>query len=114
MSAVATPAGATPNTAVDWHSVNWKKVYRTVRRLQTRIVKAVREGKWHKVKALVYLLTHSFSGRAMAILRAVSNAGAKTPGVDGVTWTADDCGDALTLLRRHGYPPQPRRRVYTA
>jgi RNA-directed DNA polymerase len=112
MSAAATLAGATPNTAVDWHSINWKKVYRTVRRLQARIVKAVREGKWHKVKALVYLLTHSFSGRAMAILRVVSNDGAKTPGVDGVTWSAADYGPAFTLLRRRGYRPQPLRRVY--
>jgi RNA-directed DNA polymerase len=112
MSAVATPAGAAPNTTVDWHSIDWKKVYRTVRRLQARIVKAVREGKWHKVKALVYLLTHSFSGRALAILRVVSNQGAKTPGVDGVTWSAGDCGAAFTLLRRRGYRPQPLRRVY--
>jgi RNA-directed DNA polymerase len=112
MSAVATPAGAVPNTTVDWHSIDWKKVQRTVRRLQARIVKAEREGKWHKVKALVYLLTHSFSGRAMAILRVVSNAGAKTPGVDGVTWSAKDCGIAFTLLRRRGYRPQPLRRVY--
>src|SRR5437763_1690330 len=112
MSAVATPAGAVPNTTLDWHSINWKKVQRTVRRLQARIVKAVREGKWHKVKALVYLLTHSFSGRALAILRVVSNAGAKTPGVDGVIWTAKDCGHAFSLFRRHGYRPQPLRRVY--
>ena len=112
MSAVATPAGAASNTAVDWHSIDWKKVQRTVRRLQVRIVKAVREGKWHKVKALVYLLTHSFSGRALAILRVVNNAGAKTPGVDGVTWSAEDCGTAFTLLRRRGYRPQPLRRVY--
>src|SRR3954466_483603 len=112
MSAASKPAGAASNTAVDWHSINWKKVQRTVRRLQARIVKAVREGKWHKVKALVYLLTHSFSGRALAILRVISNAGAKTPGVDGVVWNADDCGQAFTLLRRHGYRPQPLRRVY--
>jgi RNA-directed DNA polymerase len=112
MSAVATPAGAVPNTTLDWHSTNWKKVQRTVRRLQARIVKAVREGRWHKVKALVYLLTHSFSGRALAILRVVSNAGAKTPGIDDVTWTAKDCSTAFTQLRRHGYRPQPLRRVY--
>src|SRR5262249_46829870 len=112
MTAVATPAGATPDTTVDWHSINWKQVQRTVRRLQARIVKAVREGKWHKLKALVYLLTHSISGRALAILRVVSNAGAKTPGVDGETWSADDRGTAFTLLRRHGYRPQPLRRVY--
>jgi RNA-directed DNA polymerase len=112
MSAVAIPAGAASNTNVDWHSINWKKVHRTVRRLQARIVKAVREGKWHKVRSLVYLLTHSFSGRAMAINRVVSNDGAKTPGVDGVTWTTDDCGRAFTQLRRRGYRPQPLRRTY--
>lgn len=111
MSAAVKPAGAVPDP-LDWHSINWKKVQRTVRRLQARIVKAVREGKWHKVKALVYLLTHSFSGRARAILRVVSNAGAKTPGVDGITWTAKDCGAAFTQLRRRGYRPQPLRRVY--
>jgi RNA-directed DNA polymerase len=61
MSAVATQAGALPGPTIDWHSINWKQVYRTVRRLQARIVKAVRAGKWGKVKALVYLLTHSFT-----------------------------------------------------
>src|SRR3954462_1380047 len=113
MSAVETPAGAVPNTTVDWHSINWKKVYRAVRRLQARIVKAVREGKWHKVKALVYLLTHSFSGRALAILRVVSNSGAKTPGVDGILWNTPGAKSAaFSTLRRHGYRPQPLRRVY--
>jgi RNA-directed DNA polymerase len=115
MSAVATLAGAAPNTTTDWHSIPWKKVQRTVRRLQARIVKAVREGKWHKVRALVYLLTHSFSGRALAILRVVSNSGAKTPGVDGVLWdTPEAKSNAFSALRRHGYRPQPLRRVYIA
>jgi RNA-directed DNA polymerase len=113
MSAVATPAGAAPDTAVDWHAINWPQAYRTVRRLQVRIVKAVREGKWHKVKALVYLLTHSFSGRALAILRVVSNQGARTPGVDGVLWNTPAAkSNAFSSLRRHGYRPQPLRRIY--
>src|SRR5947207_15402985 len=112
MSAVATPAGAVPNTTVDWHSIDWKKVHRTVRRLQARIVKALQEGKWHKVKALVYLLTRSFSGRALAILRVVSNSGARTPGVDGILWnTPESKSEAFNALRRHGYQPQPLRRV---
>src|SRR5437588_935293 len=102
MSAAATLAGAAPNTTVDWHSINWKKVYRTVRRLQARIVKAVQEGRWHKVKALVYLLTHSFAGRALAILRVVSNSGAKTAGVDGILWdTPGAKSAAFNALRRH-------------
>jgi RNA-directed DNA polymerase len=113
MSAVATPAGAAPNTTIDWHAINWQKVYRTVRRLQARIVKAVREGKWHKVKALVYLLTHSYSGRALAILRVVSNSGARTPGVDGILWNTPEVkSSAFGQLRRHGYQPLPLRRLY--
>src|SRR5258708_13492572 len=113
MSAAATLAGAAPGLATDWHSLDWRKVYRNVRRLQARIVKAIREGRWGKVGALVYLLTHSFSGRALAILRVVSNSGAKTPGVDGVLWNTPEAKSAaFSTLRRHGYQPQPLRRVY--
>jgi RNA-directed DNA polymerase len=84
-----------------------------VRRLQARIVQAVREGRWNKVKALVYLLTHSYSGRAMAILRVTSNQGAKTPGVDDVIWdTPESKIEAFHLLRQRGYRPLPLRRVY--
>ena len=113
MSAAEMLAGAAPERTPDWHSIDWKKVWRTVRRLQARIVKAVAEGRWNKVKALVYLLTHSFSGRALAILRVVSNSGAKTPGVDGILWNTPEAKSAaFGTLRRHGYQPQPLRRVY--
>jgi RNA-directed DNA polymerase len=107
------PAGAAPDQTPDWHSIPWSKVWRTIRRLQARIVKAVAQGRWNKVKALVYLLTHSFGGRALAILRTVSNSGAKTPGVDGVLWNTPEAQSAaFGTLRRHGYQPQPLRRVY--
>src|SRR5262245_32878130 len=113
MSAAATPAGAVPDRALDWNAIDWRKVYRTVRRLQARIVKAVREGRWNKVQVLVYLLTHSFSGRALAILRTVSNSGARTPGMDGIAWDSPEAKTAaFSTLRRHGYQPQPLRRVY--
>ncbi len=113
MSAEQQPAGAAPGQADDWHSIDWKKVYRTVRRLQARIVKAVRAGRWGKVKALVYLLTHSFAGRALAILRVVNNSGARTAGVDGILWNTPEAKTAaFNTLRRHGYRPQPLRRVY--
>jgi RNA-directed DNA polymerase len=113
LSRAATPVGAAPGHAPDWNSIPWKKVWRTVRRLQARIVKAVREGRWNKAKALVYLLTHSYSGRATAILRVVSNSGARTPGVDGALWnTPESKSAAFVALRRHGYQPRPLRRVY--
>jgi RNA-directed DNA polymerase len=113
MSAAEMLAGAAPDHTPDWHSIDWNQVWRTVRRLQARIVKAVTEGRWNKVKALVYLLTHSFGGRALAILRVVDNAGAKTPGVDGILWNTPEAkSTAFGALRRHGYRPQPLRRVY--
>jgi RNA-directed DNA polymerase len=113
MAAAEMLAGAAPERTPDWHSIDWRKVWRTVRRLQARIVKAVAEGRWNKVKALVYLLTRSFAGRALAILRVVTNSGAKTPGVDGVLWdTPESKSAAFSTLRRHGYRPQPLRRVY--
>ena len=79
MSAAATHAGAAPNTAVDWHSINWKKVYRTVRRLQARIVKAVAEGRWNKVKALVYLCTFPENTEPAATGQGVVSADFSTP-----------------------------------
>lgn len=113
MSAVVTRTGAASGGITDWPSIPWKKVWATVRRLQARIVKAVRAGRWGKVKALVYLLTHSFAGRAAAMDRVVSNSGARTPGVDGEIWNTPEAKtDAFQTLRRRGYRPQPLRRVY--
>src|SRR4051794_9024089 len=113
MSAAATLAGAAPGLAPGWHSILWRKVWRNVRRLQARIVKAVQEGRWGKVQALVYLLTHSYSGRAAAILRVTTNAGATTPGVDGDVWDTPELkAEAFSKLCRRGYQPQPLRRVY--
>jgi RNA-directed DNA polymerase len=113
MSAAATLAGAAPDLVPGWHSINWRKVGRNVRRLQARIVKAVQEGRWGKVQALVYLLTHSFSGRAAAILRVTTNHGASTPGVDGDGWDTPELkAAAFSRLRRHGYRARPLRRVY--
>ena len=75
MTAVATLAGAPTYGTIDWNSINWKKVNRNVRRLQARIVKAIEEGRWGKVKALQWLLTHSFSGKALAVRRVTENRG---------------------------------------
>ncbi len=56
-----------------------------VRSLQARIVKATEEGRWNKVKALQYRLTHSHSARLLAVERVTQNKGGRTPGVDGAT-----------------------------
>jgi RNA-directed DNA polymerase len=113
MSAAATLAGASPDAATDWHAINWHALRRIVRRLQARIVKAVREGRWGKVQALSWLLTHSFAGRALAVLRVTQNQGCRTPGVDGERWhTPAKKTTAVHTLRTRGYHPRPLRRVY--
>lgn len=113
MTAGTQPAGAAPHQEVDWHTINWYKVNREVRRLQARIVQATREGRWGKVKALQRLLTHSFSGKSLAVRRVTENQGTKTPGVDGVTWDSPEKKSAaVQALRQRGYRPQPLKRVY--
>jgi RNA-directed DNA polymerase len=106
-------ACATSHSGVAWHSINWAKSHRMVRRLQARIVKATRESKWGKVKALQHLLTHSLSAKAIAVRRVTENRGKATPGVDGQTWSCPkEKSKAITLLKRRGYRPMPLRRIY--
>jgi RNA-directed DNA polymerase len=110
--AIAQP-GAASREDVNWHAINWQHVCETVRRLQARIVKATKEGRWGKVKALQRLLTHSFSGKALAVRRVTENHGRKTAGVDGILWeTPEQKGRAVASLRQRGYHAQPLRRVY--
>ena len=113
MTAVATLTGALSTDLVAWHTIDWYAVHRTVRRLQARIVKAVQAGRWGKVRALQHLLTHSFSGKALAVQRVTTNDGRKTPGVDGQVWdTPEKKARAIRELRQRGYRVLPLRRVY--
>jgi len=113
MTAEQVAAGAVSREIPDWHKIDWQAVNENVRRLQARIVKAVQEGRWGKVKALQRLLTHSFSGKALAVRRMTENQGKNTPGVDRVIWnTPLRKTRAIAALKRRGYHPQPLRRVY--
>lgn len=96
-----------------WEQIDWSQCERQVRRLQARIVKATRAGRWNKVKTLQWLLTHSFAAKALAVKRVTDNQGKNTPGVDGKIWgTPAAKSKAIKSLQRHGYRPQPLRRVY--
>jgi RNA-directed DNA polymerase len=104
---------ASSGPAQHWDQIDWNQCQRRVRRLQARIVKATREGRWGKVKALQRLLTHSFSGKALAVKRVTENQGKRTAGVDHVLWrTAAAKLKAIGSLRSRGYQPLPLRRVY--
>ena len=95
-----------------WTSIDWNKAEETVKKLQARIVKAQKEGKYGKVKALQWTLTHSFYAKALAVKRVTSNSGSKTSGVDKTLWTTPERKyRAIATLKRRGYKPQPLKRV---
>lgn len=103
---------ACASSGVTWDGISWADVRRQVRRLQARIVKATQDGRHNKVKALQWLLTHSFCGKALAVKRVTENKGKNTPGVDKVTWkTPVAKTNAIASMKRRGYSPLPLRRV---
>src|SRR6266480_4296931 len=109
----AQAVGAISDEAKEWYAINWQTTNRNVRRLQVRIVQATKEGRWGKVRALQRLLTHSYSGKALAVRRVTENNGKKTPVVDQEIWdTPEKKTQAVHELKRRGYQPQPLRRVY--
>jgi len=113
MTTQAVREGAPSHDGVTWHSIDWAKCHREVRRLQARIVKATQEGRHGKVRALQWMLTHSFSGKALAVRRVTENKGGVTSGVDKQTWSTPEAkSQAVMTLKRHGYSPLPLRRIY--
>jgi RNA-directed DNA polymerase len=106
-------AGAPSTGKFQWKTISWSTVELEVKRLQLRIAKAIKMGRFGKAKALQWLLTHSFSSKLLAVRRVTQNAGKYTPGVDDIVWKTDNQKmNAALLLKRRGYHAQPLRRIY--
>ena len=113
MTEVEKLTGAASGLGKHWQAINWQKVDAEVKRLQMRIAKAGREGKSsNKVKALQWLLSHSYCAKLLAVKRVTSNKGAKTPGVDREIWNTPKrkMKGAISLIRK-GYNALPLRRI---
>src|SRR6516225_4723034 len=109
----AQAVGAVSSEAAEWYAIDWPTIHRNVRRLQVRIAQAAKEGRWGKVRALQRLLTHSYSGKVLAVRRVTENNGKKTPGVDREIWdTPEKKTQAVHEFKQGGYHPRPLRRVY--
>jgi RNA-directed DNA polymerase len=108
-----TGAPSTRDLANAWKSIDWAKAEKRVYRLQMRIAKAVKEARWGKVRALQRLLTTSYEAKLLAIKRVTESQGSRTAGIDGEVWRSPSRKyQAITQLTRHGYQPQPLRRIY--
>ena len=47
------------DAATAWLQIDWTRIQRLVSRLQARIVKAMKAGRWHRVRSLQRLLVSS-------------------------------------------------------
>lgn len=106
---------ASSHGAAAWAAIDWHKYERREGKLQARIVKAQKQGRYGKVKALQHLLVTSFEAKASAVRRVTSNKGKRTAGVDNIKWTTPASKlKATGSLKRRGYRPKPLKRVYIA
>lgn len=103
-------SSATPST---WRTIDWGSCEKAVRKLQVRIVEALKQNRIGKVKSLQRILINSFSAKALAVRQVTSNKGGSTSGVDKVTWLTDEERyKAISSLKKRGYKPKPLRRVF--
>lgn len=100
------------SASMKWQLIDWQKAIGIVKSLQARIVKAVKAGKWKKVRDLQRLMAHSWSAKVLAIRRVTENTGKRTAGIDGELWgTPERKYKAVEQLDLKGYKAQPVRRI---
>ncbi|WP_293353301.1 MULTISPECIES: group II intron reverse transcriptase/maturase [unclassified Microcoleus] len=98
---------------VEWHSINWRKLERSVYKLQKRIYQASARGDVKAYRRLQKTLMKSWSARALAVRRVTQdNQGKKTAGVDGVKSLTPKQRVELTGNLNLGTKVSPTRRVW--
>jgi RNA-directed DNA polymerase len=105
----------TSGNPVDWHSIDWKHVYRTVKNLRQRIFRASRAGDLTRVRSLQRLMLRCRANVFASVRRVTQvHQGKDTPGVDQrLVLTPEERGrlcDQLSHLDL--YRVHPVRRVY--
>ena len=100
-------------TTVEWNQVNWRKLERSVYKLQKRIYRASQRGNIKQLRRLQKMLMKSWSARALAVRRVTQdNQGKKTAGVDGLkSLTPKQRLDLVDKLHL-GTKARPTRRVW--
>ncbi len=96
-----------------WDLIDWDEQERIVSRIQTRIVKAVKNGLKEKARGLQRLLSNSLASKLIAIKRVITNRGKRTPGVDNVLLdTPEKRWETLSKTNLRNYKAAPLKRIY--
>ena len=97
---------------LSWRDIDFSKYERKVHKLQVRIAKAQKDGRYNKVKALQHLLVTSHEAKVLAVRKVTSNKGKRTAGVDRIKWDTDAKKiKAVSSLKRRGYKALPLKKV---
>lgn len=98
-----------------WSQIDWRKIEKTVLRLQHRIFMAKVKGNAKGMESLQRLLASSRAAKLLAIRKVgQENSGRRTPGVDGVVSISDAHRERLFKdgLNLKDYVPLPVRRMF--
>jgi RNA-directed DNA polymerase len=100
--------------AKNWDDIDWACASEKLAALQYDVLKAHREGNHNKVLMAQHKLVRSFAARCLAVRKATSNRGKKTPGIDGKTYdTKLEKFEAVQAVKSlKDYKCEPARRVY--
>ena len=97
----------------EWSDIDWKKVEKTVFKLQNRIYRASESGDMFAVRRLQKMLIKSWSARLLALRRVTQdNQGKKTAGVHGIKVLTPQQRLALVGRLKLGTKSKPTRRVW--
>lgn len=101
----------------NWSLIDWKKIYRYVRKLRQRIFRAEQLGQKRKVRKLQRLMIRSKANLLLSIKRVTQiNKGKKTAGVDGeIALNPSERLVLYNLLKKYNMKyirPKPAKRVY--
>ena len=97
----------------EWKRVNWRKLERTVFKLQKRIYQASQRGDVRVVRKLQKTLMKSWSAKMLAVRKVTQqNKGKKTAGIDGRKALTSKQRLILVANLKLYKKPQPTRRVW--
>ena len=76
---------ATAPQVYDWNSINWRKIYKYVKKLRQRIFHAEQLGQTRKIRKLQRLMIRSKANLLLSIKRVTQiNKGKRTAGIDKI------------------------------